>query len=329
MNELTIFKLTSLQLLQHLKDTLINYGYSVEQNELYLFCSIKSCLPVLLNAHVDTVHQHNPKTIYHDKHHQVLWSPEGLGADDRAGVIGILNLLHRGYRPLVLFTDGEESGGLGAYALLQHYPELTKHNKFKFIITLDRMGSNDAVYYNCANKRFKDYITQFGFKTATGSFSDISILCPEWNIAGVNLSIGYYNQHTLQEYLKLNELETTLRKVENIIQNLPSESFKYVPQISPNNLTKFKYSAMSDYLLEEDCDNPIINSMWDEPLDDSLIDECLINLPYTISEIVLKYGRTPDYWYDHILENWEHYQKLLTTHLHKLINESGIKHDKR
>ena len=189
-------------------------------------------LPVLLVAHVDTVHKEPPKEIYHDKEHNVIWSPTGLGGDDRAGVYAILKIIETGRRPHVLFTDGEESGGTGALETI----EKLSPPDIRMIIELDRKGSNDAVYYNCDCPELEEYINNFGFKTATGSFTDICYLCPHWGVAGVNLSVGYYNAHTEAEYVKLDELEHTIERVKQMLDNLPDKTFVYKEKVKLKEL---------------------------------------------------------------------------------------------
>ena len=50
-------------------------------------------IPIALVAHMDTVFQTPPTEIFYDREAQVIWSPYGLGADDRAGIYGIYYLL--------------------------------------------------------------------------------------------------------------------------------------------------------------------------------------------------------------------------------------------
>ena len=75
------------------------------------------------------------------------------------------------------------------------------------------------MFYNGEPKEFADYISEFGFKESVGSFSDISIVCPSVQRCGVNLSIGYYNQHTDKEYLDTSKLFTTVEKVRRILKD--------------------------------------------------------------------------------------------------------------
>ena len=88
------------------------------------------------------------------------------------------------------------------------------------MIEFDRSGSNDCVFYTCGNQNFKDYVETFGFKTAIGSFTDIKVLGEAWDIAAVNLSSGYYNEHTENEYVVFSELQKTIDRADRMIRDL-------------------------------------------------------------------------------------------------------------
>lgn len=154
-------------------------------------------IPIALVAHLDTVYKTPVSNLYYDRQKCIMWSPEGLGADDRAGVFAIIKILHEGLRPTIIFTTDEEQGGRGATVLgTQNCP-----TKLKYMIELDRRGESDCVFYDCYNPEFVKYIESFGFKEAYGSFSDISFLMPPWKVCGVNLSIGYEEEHSYIEQL--------------------------------------------------------------------------------------------------------------------------------
>ncbi|MCD5384920.1 MAG: hypothetical protein LRZ94_01220 [Candidatus Pacebacteria bacterium] len=207
-----------------LRKRLKTAGYSISKKtwgKEFLYAA--GDIPLLLVAHVDTVHCAPPQIIYHDRERNVMWSPDGLGADDRAGVWAILSIINKGFRPHVLFTDGEETGGTGAWEAVGKL----KVPAVNAIIELDRKNSNESVFYNLDNPEFKRWVNGFGYKTVIGSFSDISILCPEWGIAGVNLSIGYYNAHTNSEYLKVDEMKKTINRVVHMLKSPPSAVFEY------------------------------------------------------------------------------------------------------
>ena len=215
-----------------LKEVLAKYlkskGYSkvIRSN---MFVIAEGDLPLCLCAHLDTVFPSSPVDIYYDNKKTVMWSPQGLGADDRAGIYAIISLLEKGYKPSIIFTDLEEKGGVGADSLVEHFPHCP-FKDCKAIIQLDRRGAVDSVYYDCDSEIFEKKINSYGFKTEWGTFTDISIICPKWGIAGVNLSVGYYNEHHYIETLNMVQLHSTIHKVEKMLQECKTwKKYKYIP----------------------------------------------------------------------------------------------------
>lgn len=174
-------------------------------------------IPIGLVAHADTVHAQLPSEIFFDRKKNVIWSPEGLGADDRAGIYAIIDIIREGYRPTVIICNGEEIGGQGARKFIQDYPEAP--SKISFLLEMDRMGFNDMVFYSCDNPEFESYIEPYGFKSDWGTFSDIAIIAPAWKVAAANLSIGYEDEHTKAERLYFDWMFATIEKVKNILQD--------------------------------------------------------------------------------------------------------------
>lgn len=185
-------------------------------------------IPIGLVAHLDTVHPIPVKNLFYDRHKSTLWSPEGLGADDRAGLFIILKIIEAGHRPHIILTTDEEKGGKGAQALAKE-PYLL--GDLKYLIQLDRRGAQDCVFYDCDNKDFEKYVESFGFKTSWGTFSDISFLCPAWNICGVNLSVGYEYEHSTSELLNIHYLFKTFYKVCKMITQEEIPSFEWKEKI--------------------------------------------------------------------------------------------------
>ena len=191
--------------------------------------------PIMLLAHLDTVHEMPVRHICKSSDENILMSPQGIGGDDRCGVYAIVKAHELSLvKPWLLFTCDEEIGGVGAdvFATNHSKGELPKGlDKLKLLIEIDRKGSKDAVYYDCDNPEFEAYITRKGFVTATGSFSDISIIAPELGVAAVNLSSGYYNAHTLHEYINRKQLENVIQAVIGVVADAAKPDFpkyKYV-----------------------------------------------------------------------------------------------------
>ena len=188
-------------------------------------------IPVALVAHMDTVFKMPPIDIYFDRKKGVLWSPDGLGADDRAGVFLILKILSSvapSNKPTIIFTTDEERGCVGSSKLIEDIPNAPWD--LKYLIQLDRCGKNDCVFYDDVNAKFEMYVEKFGFKSSWGSFSDISTICPVWGISGVNLSIGYEDEHFEIETLHIKYTYRTFDRVLHMIDDINNaEHFKYEP----------------------------------------------------------------------------------------------------
>lgn len=190
------------------------------------FVFAKGTFPVLLVAHMDTVHEALPELILYDVNKDALSSPNGIGGDDRCGVYMILEIVKK-HNCSVLFCEDEETGGVGARKFIQ--TDLAKELEFNYAIELDRKGNNDAVFYDCDNEDFEEFITADFYETAYGSFSDISVVAPFIGCAAVNLSCGYYNAHTKQEYVVLEEMERSIEEVCKILERTTEDNkFEYI-----------------------------------------------------------------------------------------------------
>lgn len=231
MNKIKEFKrllrLTQPQLHEYLCEVMPSYyedDMIVDEYENFLYC--KGDIPVLLVAHLDTVHKTIPHEIYYDSEQDVMWSPQGIGGDDRNGVWSILEILDAGLLPSVVFTWNEEVGGIGA----SHFCSVLSEedlSHINFAIQIDRRGKMDCVFYDLNNKEFEAYIEEYDFKTNIGSFSDISIICPHFKFAGVNLSSGYYNEHTSNEIIKVKDMEYTIERVINILKDINEDDIRW------------------------------------------------------------------------------------------------------
>ena len=233
-----ICKMTQNDLKKYTKDTLLKFGYpKVISGNGFVYAQGE--LPILLVAHLDTVHKELPKTIHYDKIKKILSSPEGIGGDDRCGIYMILEIVKYS-KCSVLFCEDEEIGAIGANNFIKS--SISKNLEFNYIMEFDRKGSNDAVFYDCANEEFEQFITKKFFKTAYGSFSDISVLAPELGCAAVNLSCGYYNAHTTDEYVVWDEMMKSIWAAHEIIETTTNaDKFEYVERSYGGKFSDWDY----------------------------------------------------------------------------------------
>lgn len=220
-----IVSLSQKELIKVMEKYLKKKYSTVIMTDKYLYA--EGNIPIALAAHLDTVFPRQPDEVYYDPKHGVMWSPQGLGADDRAGVFAIVNILKDNLRPHVLLLTDEEMGCIGADALAK---KKMPFKELKYIIELDRQGHDDCVFYDCFNPKFTEYIQSFGFCEEWGTYSDISSLCPAWNVCGVNLSIGYENEHSVSEILHVDAMFNTINKVKQMLkeENIPDFEYRQV-----------------------------------------------------------------------------------------------------
>lgn len=132
----------------------------------------------------------------------------GINADDRAGCGIAWNCRDLGHS--ILITSGEEVGCIAAKKLANHKYWAKELNDHQFMIEFDRHGASDAAFYDIGTKNFVEYIANITkFTPVKGFGTDIKYIAKD--ICGVNLSVGYYNEHTTDEFLVLKQFEHTLR----------------------------------------------------------------------------------------------------------------------
>ena len=229
-----ILQKTQIELYDYLIDKLKEKGYNniITTAGKYEFIAAKGEIPIVLLAHLDTVFKEDTRKdmlIYHDAEQGVWWSPNGLGTDDRAGVYMILQILENTkLRPHILFTTDEETLGTGAEAVCGKKEDL--FGDISYLIQLDRKGYQECVFYDCDNPDFTKFIEEFGFKTQEGTFTDISIICPDWGIAGVNLSVRYIYEHSYMEHFYEGMWKDTYKKVIKMLETKCDRVWKYIPK---------------------------------------------------------------------------------------------------
>ena len=155
-----------------------------------------------------------------------------LGADDKAGMIVVLYMIEKKVPGLYYFFIGEECGCIGSSALSkamennEEYPEELKD--ITKVVSFDRRGTGSVIthqfYGRCCSDDFANDLSQklndsgFGLNMKpddTGVLTDsaqfMSII-PECT----NISVGYYNEHTVKEYQDIEHLTKLCRSVSAI-----------------------------------------------------------------------------------------------------------------
>ena len=180
---------------------------------------------VALVAHTDTVFARPLKPSELGCTGSLLYSKSdkfGLGADDRAGISACLALWRELDNVAVILCPNEETGCNGSRALsIEHIDSVMPSELMQFCIQFDRRGARDIVAYDVADE-LVGYIAEYmpTYSQARGSFSDICELCPTLGVQGVNLSIGYDNEHTPNETLDILDYSRTVDLVRDMLQTV-------------------------------------------------------------------------------------------------------------
>lgn len=274
-------KMDQASLKAKLYKVLKSYYKEVVCEDGFLYARGSVDYPILLTAHMDTVHEETVKKVemFKNEGKTIISSPQGIGGDDRCGIWMIYKILTTTkYRPSILFCEDEEIGGVGSskFADTQYVLDLAE---LKYLVELDRANDNDAVYYNCGNEDFMIYIEKtIGYKEAYGSFSDIGHLSPACGVASVNLSCGYYKQHTLKEYVVFEEMENTLEKVKVLLEDSRyCEPYDYQEvhwdrwsRYGGYGYGRYEYRRWNDYFYDDEEEEKIEDKKDDKSMKDTL-----------------------------------------------------------
>lgn len=199
---------------------------------------------VALVAHLDTLVPKDRKTGLHLKpvelqvDNQVVTNKNGvLGADDRAGVYAVLEaaVQAKGKKPIVILTTGEEIGGIGVHELVKDESLNPYLDSIRLFVEPDRKGANEYVYYSwMIPNAIAAFVEGFGYREDHGTYSDVATLTEATRIPHVNLSTGYYGQHTQFESLVLWQLEATVQTLTRMVEtaDLPRVLIEDEPVVS-------------------------------------------------------------------------------------------------
>ena len=186
---------------------------------------------MLLAAHLDVKYEFSSSDQLIERNNIVSREKGILGADDRAGVAIILNLLkevgnYREVPPLkFIFTVGEEEGQYGAESIDPDFFE-----DVSFGISLDRKNCKDIVYKSnskeYSNLEFAERVARVSsrifseenaFVPCQGGISDLRVWSEKDTRPCVNLSVGYFDEHTDEERLDLTCWDRTHQLVAELI----------------------------------------------------------------------------------------------------------------
>jgi hypothetical protein len=222
-----IFRFTEYELKSFLKDEFNKMfpNADYDESENYLF--IRNYGKVLVVSHLDVVYEWGKVGGNTDIRIESnrIWSVNGIGGDDRAGVQVLWWLAEHGFKVDYLFTLGEENGCIGAKEFKDRY--IGKDLECYAMIEFDRKG-DDFVLYQYEDEDWEEYIRKVtGRIKGKGTGSDIKYLS-ELGVMGVNLGVGYFNNHKGEsEYVLIDLMVKAFEDGLKLIKDLEESGRKW------------------------------------------------------------------------------------------------------
>lgn len=248
----------------------------------------ENCLLPLISCHTDTVRASQEIRNIHEER-GCLYNRDKfdcLGGDDRAGIAIALSLI-RDYTPAIfLFCDGEETTSIGSTEFIQKEEEtIMKTNCY---IGLDRRGANDLALYDYVSDSLNKLFILENYEEKGGSVTDVSSIASEYPKPTVNLSVGFYNEHTQKEYVNLLDAYNTYMRISRVLPQLIGKYFTDMKSISYTSRYNISYWTSKD------------KSIWEVDRELGIPDSTCLECPFYHIE-----DDTCDYNFECIDEFWD------------------------
>ena len=196
-----------------------------KMGNLYIIKGISETYPCIV-AHLDQVQRERSQDFTPIETKELIfgYSPrnrrqEGLGADDKNGIWIALRCLEKYGTIKVAFFVEEETGCRGS-----SQADMDFFKDCRFVIQPDRRGYQDLITTIgwtelCSDEFLKATgYEQFGYQETEGAMTDILALKENGlEVSCINLSCGYYEPHTDNEFTVKADLLNCLYLIEHII----------------------------------------------------------------------------------------------------------------
>lgn len=170
-------------------------------------------------CHIDTVHAINDNMEIHiSGDHmfaidRVTMERLGIGGDDKVGIWITLQMLEQYKNFKAVFFLDEEVGCVGSsQANYDFFSDST------IVLECDRKGNSDFVnnisgttmYGEELQAVLKPILTNFGYKETYGGMTDVLEIAEKTDVCCANMSCGYYDPHTDNEYISISDVYNTM-----------------------------------------------------------------------------------------------------------------------
>ena len=234
---------------------------------IYITKGLETDYPCVV-AHLDQVQKQRSKDFRAVETRDIIfgYSPanrrrEGLGADDKNGIWIALRCLEKYEAIKDAFFVGEEVGCVGS-----GQADIQLFSDCRFIIEPDRRGYGDLIIQIgwepiCSKDFLNDMQAErFGYKPTDGLMTDVEALRENGvEVSCINLSCGYYEPHTNDEFTVKEDLMNCLFFVQYIIENC-TKTYTYISECVRHARSPYwdfdDYNGTEDMMFEIMTANP-------------------------------------------------------------------------
>ena len=214
-------------------------------------------------SHIDTLHfnqkelvEKNERLVIFEKedrltaYHPTTGEETGIGGDDKCGVFVCLSLLDDLPVLKATFFVEEEIGMLGSKEAIPDFFE-----DVGYAIQFDAPSAN-WITEICSGVKILDeefkkkvapVLKEGGYTNfSTDPFTDVNQLAQKFDFNCLNLGCGYYQQHSVKEYVVIEEVKKSLEMGKLLINYLGNEQYIRIKESQKDLLLEMNYSDHYD-----------------------------------------------------------------------------------
>lgn len=225
-------------------------------------------------CHIDTVHEINDdvKVIQVDDKLLAIDTTDckryGIGGDDKVGIYITLQMLkHFDNFKAVFFLD-EEVGCVGS-----SQADFTFFDDSTIVLECDRKGINDFVTSitgttlsdDTLHQDIDHILTKYNRRKVNGGITDVGEIAEKNTVQVANMSCGYYDPHTANEYIIISEVESTKQMCIEILTATMDKRYEMniKDRITYHSPSMYNYNHWSYQKKNQPVINPGID-IWDD-----------------------------------------------------------------
>lgn len=201
---------------------------------IYVTKGVSDVYPTMV-CHIDTVHFYNPNYQVHQAGRNIFAIDKvncmrlGVGGDDKVGVFMTLKMLEeRDVFKAAFFVD-EEIGCIGSRSCNFDF-----FKDSSLVLECDRKGADDFVSSISGTKLYsrefseclKPILNRYLRKEVSGGMTDVLEIAYNTDVCVANMSCGYYNPHTDEEFVNIDDVVDTYNLCNEIFDRMGDELWR-------------------------------------------------------------------------------------------------------